>query len=247
MKSKIIDLNEALNNVKDGSRIMIGGFIDVGSPIKCIEEIANRNIGDLTLIAITPGMSDFGKAILYKKGLVKELISSHVGTCQQSTDAYLSGNLYIEQFFPMGTLVEKIHAGAVGLSGILVPVGVGILDEEGLFPNLKEKKETIEVNGVKCFIEPAINSEITIIRATRGDAMGNLEFSGTTQNNNLDMAMAGKYTIAEVGEIVEVGEIEPSKVGCPGVFVDAVVKGYSKEEHDDLYRNIWTEHNKLFK
>jgi acetate CoA/acetoacetate CoA-transferase alpha subunit len=247
MESKIVNLNDALNIVKDGTRLMLGGFIDVGSPIVCIEKLVEIGVKDLTLIAVTPGMSDFGKSMLYKNRQVKELISTHVGTSVQSTEAYLADELIVKEFFPMGTWIEKVRAGAVGLGGVLVPVGVGILDQEGLFPELDKPKEVIDVNGVKCFVEPALTADVSIIKGWRADPFGNIQFRGTSMNDNLEIAMAGKFTIAEVNEIVEVGEIPPEQVGIPGVFINAVVKSHDTDAQDDLYRALWLSKGKLTK
>lgn len=247
MRSKVISIDESLKAVKDGTRLMMGGFIDVGSPIKCIEKIVEKDVKNLTLIAVTPGMTDFGKSMLYKNKQIKELISSHVGTSAQSTEEYLAGDLFVKEFFPMGTWMEKVRAGAMGLGGVLVPVGAGILDEPGLFPDLDKPKEVINVKGVDCFVEPALTSEVSIVKAWRADEFGNLEFRGTSMNDNPDVAMAGKYTIAEVNEIVPIGTIDPERVGCPGVFIDAVVQGYTLEEQDEIYREIWFKQGKLSK
>lgn len=247
MKEKIMSIEEALSVVEDGTRLMLGGFIDVGSPIKCIEGLVEKGVKDLTLIAVTPGMTGFGKSMLYKNKQVKELISTHVGTSAQSTEEYLNDELFVREFFPMGTWIEKVRAGAMGLGGALVPVGVGILDEPGLFENVDEPKKVVEVDGMKCFIEPALTAEVSIIKAWRADELGNLEYRGTSMNDNADIAMAGKYTIAEVNEIVPVGEIEPRHVGTPGIFVDAVVVGNSTEEQDQIYRDVWLKNGKLSK
>lgn len=247
MKNKVMSMEEALSAVTDGTRLMLGGFIDVGSPIKCIEGLVDKGVKDLTLIAVTPGMTGFGKSMLYKNKQVRELISTHVGTSAQSTEEYLNDELIVKEFFPMGTWIEKVRAGAVGLSGVLVPVGVGILDEPGLFDDLDEPKRVIEVNGQKCFVEPALTAEVSIVKAWRADELGNLEYRGTSTNDNPDIAMAGKFTIAEVNEIVPVGTIEPRHVGTPGIFVDAIVLGDTIEEQDEMYRDVWLKNGKLSK
>lgn len=247
MKSKVVSMDNALRAVKDGTRLMLGGFIDVGSPIMSIEGIVEKGTKNLTLIAVTPGMAGFGKSMLYKNKQVKELISTHVGTSVESTNEYLAKELIVKEFFPMGTWMEKVRAGAMGLGGVLVPVGVGILDEPGLFPDLEEVKKVVNVDGVDCFIEGALTAEVSIVKAWRGDEYGNLEFRGTSMNSNADIAMAGKYTIAEVNEIVPIGTIDPERVGCPGVFVDAVVQGYTVEEQDEIYKKVWLDKGKLDK
>lgn len=245
MRSKVKSIDEALSIVKDGTRLMIGGFIDVGSPIMCIEKLIEKGVKDLTLIAVTPGLDGFGKALLYENKMVRELISSHVGTTKESTKEYLDGNLIIKEFYPMGTWMEKVRAGAVGLPGVLVPVGVGMLDEDGLFPLLEEAKQIINVNGIDCFVEPALTAPVSIVKAWRADEMGNLEYRYTGVNNNPEVAMAGTYTIAEVNEIVPIGTIRPENVGTPGIFVDAVVQGYTLEEQNEIYKEVWLSKGKL--
>ena len=245
MKSKVMSLEKALDAVKDGASVMMGGFLDVGTPLKCIDGLIDKGAKDLTLIAITPGRAGFGKALLYKNRVVKELISSHVGTTPESTEEYLKDRLIVKQFYPMGTWVEKVHAGAVGLPAALIPVGVGILDQEGLFPALESPKPKITVDGVECFIEPALTADVAIVKAWRADESGNLEYRQTGLNDQQEVAMAGKFTIAEVNEIVPVGTIPPERVGTPGIFVHAVVQGYTLQEQDEIYRKDWIAKGKL--
>lgn len=244
--NKVKTLDEALSAIpKAGATIMMGGFVGAGEPTCCIDWLVKNQIREITLITNEPGMNGFGRAMLYKNGLVQEIISSHVGTTQESTEEYLKGNLKVEQFYPMGTWVEKVRAGAMGLGGVLVPVGVGILDEEGLFAELKEPKVIIEVNGKKCFVEPALRAPFGLVKAWRADEMGNLEYRHTSMNCNPVVAMACDYTIAEVEEIVPVGTIPPERVGTAAPFVQAVVKGLSLAEHDDIYRQHWLKIGKL--
>ncbi|VBB09882.1 3-oxoacid coa-transferase subunit a [Lucifera butyrica] len=244
--NKIKSLDAALEVIpQTGAVIMMGGFVGAGEPTCCIEWLIKHTISDITLITNEPGLSGFGRAMLYKNGLVKELISSHVGTTQESTDEYLKGRLKVEQFYPMGTWIEKVRAGAMGLGGVLVPVGVGILDEPGLFADLPEPKQVIEVNGMKCFVEPALTAPFGLVKAWRADESGNLEYRHTSMNCNPMVAMACEYTIAEVEEIVPVGTIPPERVGTAAPFVQAVVKGLSLTEHDEIYRRHWLKTGKL--
>lgn len=145
----------------------------------------------------------------------------------------------------MGTWAEKIRAGAVGLGGVLVPVGVGILDEEGIFPDLPSPKPNLRLGDQDFFVEPALTAEVGLVKAWRADTAGNLQFRGTAAQNQRDIAMASSFTIAEVNEIVEVGGIAPQDVGCPGVFVDAVVQGHSLAEQHELYRRHWIKLGRL--
>ena len=156
---------------------------------------------------------------------MKEIIASHVGTTQESTDEYLKGKLKVEQFYPMGTWIEKVRAGAMGLGGVLIPVGVGILDQPGLFPEMKEPKTVIEVKGVKCFVEPPLRAPIGLVKAWRADELGNLEYRLTSMNCNAMVAMACDYTVAEVEEIVPLGSLDPDTIHLPGIYVHRIVQG----------------------
>jgi len=237
---KVKNLADALSVVQPGIRLMLGEFVGSGQPAKSIEWIADHKIDQLTLIVCTPGYRDhFLMGRLFEEGLVEELISSHVATSSGSSDAYLAGKMKVRQLFPMGTWAEKVRAGGMGLGGVLIPVGVGILDQPGLFPDLDQPKQRVSVGGKDYFIEEALTSDVSIIRGWRADPLGNVEFRHTGTLNQCDIAMAGKYTIAEVNEIVPVGTIPPDRVGCPGIFVDTVVQGYSLSEQDDLYRKNW--------
>jgi acetate CoA/acetoacetate CoA-transferase alpha subunit len=239
-------MDEAMGLIpKNDAIIMMGGFVGAGEPTCCIEWLIKNQIKDIVLMTNEPGLNGFGRAMLYKNGLVKEIISSHVGTTAESTEEYLNGNLKVEQFYPMGTWIEKVRAGAMGLGGVLVPVGVGILDEPGLFSNLKEPKQVIEVNGLKCFVEPPLKAPFGLVKAWRADESGNLEYRYTGINCNPMVAMACDYTIAEVEEIVPVGTIPPERIGTAAPFVQAVVKGLSLEEHDEIYRQHWLRIGKL--
>ncbi|MPM70969.1 Acetate CoA-transferase subunit alpha [bioreactor metagenome] len=207
---KVKSIDEALAPIpKKGARILMGGFVGASEPTCCIEWLIQNQISEITLITNEPGMNGLGRAMLYKNGLVSEIISSHVGTTEESTAEYLKGNLKVQQYYPMGTLAEKVRAGAMGLGGVLVPVGVGILDQPGLF-DLPEPKQVININGLDCFVEPAIRAPYSIIKAWRADEIGNLEFRYTGLNCNAIYGMAGDYTIAEVDEIVPVGTIPRS-------------------------------------
>jgi acetate CoA/acetoacetate CoA-transferase alpha subunit len=182
---------------------------------------------------------------LFEQGQIRELISTHAATSPEASEAYLRGTLKVEQFYPMGTWAEKVRAGAMGLGGVLVPVGVGILDQPGVFPELKEAKRTIELNGRQYFVEEALRADVSVIKGWRADPLGNVQFRLTGTQNQRELAMAGSFTIAEVNEIVPVGGIDAEKVGCPGPFVDAVVQGYSLEEQHKLYRDLWIKLGRL--
>jgi acetate CoA/acetoacetate CoA-transferase alpha subunit len=244
--SKVVALNEAMRRVTSGTRLMMGEFVGAGEPAKCIEWLLEHRVDRLTLITNTLGMrGGFLKAKLFEQGQIVEFIGTHIGTTEESTARYLAGNLKLAEFFPMGTWAEKVRAGAVGLGGVLVPVGIGILDEEGIFPELPAPKPKLRLGDREFFVEAALNADVAIVKGWRADTLGNVEFRGTAMQNQRALAMAGSYTIVEVNEIVEVGAIDPERVGCPGVFVDAVVRGYSLTEQHDLYRRHWTKLGRL--
>jgi acetate CoA/acetoacetate CoA-transferase alpha subunit len=145
----------------------------------------------------------------------------------------------------MGTWAEKVRAGAMGLGGVLVPVGIGILDQPGLFPDLDQPKQKVTVSGKEYFVEEALRAEVSIVKGWRADPLGNVEFRYTSQQNQCDVAMAADYAIVEVNEIVPVGTIPPDRVGIPGPFIDAVVQGYTLAEQQELYRNHWIKLGRL--
>jgi len=237
--NKIMPLDTAMAAVKPTATLMMGEFVGFGEPSACIEWLLAHGVGGLTLIASTVGVRGSPLARLIEAGLVTELIGSHAGTSPESSEAYLAGRLKVAQFFPMGTWAEKVRAGGVGLGGVLVPVGVGILDMDGLFPDLEAPKPTIELNGKRFFVEAALRADVAIVKGWRADRLGNIEFRYTGLQNQRDLAMAGRYTIAEVNEIVEVGEIPPERVGCPGPFVNAVVQGESLKAQHARGRATW--------
>jgi len=239
--NKVVALDTAMQRVTPGTRLMLGEFVGAGEPAKCVEWLLDKRIDHLTLIANTPGLrGGFLKALLFEQGQVAEFIGTHVGTTSESTDQYLFGDLKLVEFFPMGTWAEKVRAGAVGLGGVLSPVGIGILDEAGLFPELRAPKPKLRVGEREYFVEEALTAEVSIIKGWRADTFGNVEFRGTAVQNQRDLAMAGAYAIVEVNEIVDVGTIHPERVGCPGVFINAVVQGYSLADQHELYRRHWT-------
>lgn len=133
--NKVLSVDEAIAHVRSGSRLMLGEFVGAGEPACCIEALLASGIGQLTLITNTPGLrGGFLKARLFSSGQLAEFIGTHVGTTDESTQAYLTDSVHVAEFFPMGTWAEKVRAGALGLGGALVPVGVSILDQPGMFP-----------------------------------------------------------------------------------------------------------------
>ncbi|NLY50189.1 MAG: CoA transferase subunit A [Firmicutes bacterium] len=231
MKSKEIAMDEALSHIKDGMTLMIGGFIGNNEPIAAIDRLMELGVKDLTLIAVVnayPG-GGFGLGKLIENHQVKKFIGSHIGTCPAAVEQYKNGELEVE-YYPQGTMIEKIRAGGAGLGGILTPTGVGTLMEEG--------KQKITLNGREYLLETAVRADVAIIRGYKADTMGNILYRGTPSSNPI-MALAADYVIAEVDYVVEPGELEPDRIGTPGILVDAVVKGYGEEKTREIYRQLW--------
>lgn len=236
--NKVTALDSIMEKIGDGATIMIGGFLGIGSPLKSIDKLVELGVKDLTVISIVnsyPG-GGFDLAPLFKNKQIKKFITSHTGTCPEALELYKTGELEIE-FYPMGTLIEKIRAGGYGLGGILTPTGVGTLVEEG--------KQKLTLNGKEYLLELPLRAEVAIIKGFRGDRMGNIEYRGISLNSNPLLAAAADFTVAEVNEIVEVGEIDPDKVGTPGIFVQSVVEGYTLDEHQKIIEDLWVRTGRL--
>ncbi|MDD2229269.1 MAG: CoA transferase subunit A [Candidatus Cloacimonetes bacterium] len=211
---KLITAAEAATMITPGSRIAIGGFLAAGAPETIIDALVEQKVGDLHIIVIASDWEDRGIGKLVVNHLVKSAQVSHLGTNRAIQAQMNAGEIAIE-LVPQGTLMERVRAFGAGLGGVLTPTGLGTVVEEG--------KQIINSDGKDYILEPAIASDYAIIRAHKADKMGNLTFSKTSRNSNPIMAMAGKITIAEVDEIVEIGEIDPELVVCPGVFVNYLV------------------------
>lgn len=236
--NKIATLDHVIDKVKDGATIMFGGFLGVGAPLKAIEAIVAKGVKDLTVISVVnsyPG-GGFDLAPLFKNKQVKKFITAHTGTCPEALEVYKTGELDVE-FYPMGSWIEKIRAGGAGLGGVLTPIGLGTLVEQG--------KQIVNVNGKDFLLELPIRAEFAFVKGHRADKMGNVEYRGVSLNSNPVLATAADYTVAEVDEIVEVGAIEPIRVGTPGIFVKAVVQGYTFDEHQKVFEDLWVRTGRL--
>lgn len=211
---KNIHLNEAVEMVKDGMTIMIGGFLSVGSAKHIVDELAESNVKNLTLICNDTSFADKGLGKLIANKQVSNVITSHIGTNTATIEQMNNGELNIE-FSPQGTLAERVRAGGSGLGGILTPTGVGTIVAEG--------KEIITVDGKDFILEKPLRADIAIIGASISDTKGNLVYKGTTQNFNPLMASAADVVIVEAEEIVEAGSIAPENVKTPSIFVDYIL------------------------
>jgi 3-oxoacid CoA-transferase subunit A len=202
--------------VKDGMTIMAGGFGLCGIPEALIEAIRDSGAKDLTFISNNAGVDGVGLGRLLETRQIRKMISSYVGENKLFAQQYLSGELELE-FNPQGTLAERIRAGGAGIPAFYTKTGVGTLVAEG--------KETRVFNGQTYVMETGLTSDLSIIKAWKADAQGNLVFNKTARNFNPDMATAGKICVAEVEEIVPVGSIDPDHIHLPGIFVNRIIKG----------------------
>lgn len=236
--TKIKTVQEAVKNIKDGMKIMTAGFLGVGAPLKMIDALANTNIKDLTLIqavSAQPGEThDVGKLIANKQ--IKKFVGAHIGTCPEAQEQYNVGTLEVE-FIPMGTIVECIRAGGAGLGAVITPTGLGTEIEKG--------RDKLSVDGREYLVFPAIKADVALIKGYKADKFGNIVYRGTTKGTNTSMALAADLVIAEVDEIVEVGEIPPDSVGTPGILVDIIVQGDSSEDRRKYFEDLWIRTNKM--
>ena len=211
---KIISAKEAANMIKDGSSIMVGGFLSCGTPDKIIDELVKLNVSDLTMICndtSTPG-NDRGKLIENRQ--VKKVIASHIGTNPETGRQMHDGEIEVE-LVPMGTLIEKIRAKGTGLGGVLTPTGVGTI--------IEEDKQTMTIDGKKYIFEKPLGADFALIYGTKVDRYGNVSFEGTTRNDNTIMATAAETVIVQADELVDC--LDPNEVVIPGLFIDYVVAG----------------------
>lgn len=204
--------------VKDGSTVMIGGFLTCGAPLNLIAELARRGVRDLTLIANDTGVQGNGIGMLISADAVANLITSHIGTNPETGRRMIEGRLQVE-LVPQGTLVERIRCGGAGLGGVLTPTGVGTIVAEG--------KQEFVIEGRTYLLETPLHADVALIKAWKADRKGNLIYRKSARNFNPIMAMAAELVIAEVEEILEVGELDPDQVVTPGIFVDILTKGVS--------------------
>ncbi len=213
--NKVVSLEEALDVINDGCTLMFGGFGGVGSPPTIINGIVRKGVKNLTLIGNDAGFPDIGIGRVVSRGLAKRMIVSHIGSNPIAGQLMMEGKMEVE-FSPQGTLVERIRAGGVGLGGILTDIGLDSMVEDG--------KQKILINGKQYLVETALSADISIVYAKKADRFGNLIYETSARNTNPLVAMAGKCTIAEVEEIVEVGELNPEEIITPGIFINMIVQ-----------------------
>ncbi len=213
--NKEITLKEAVDKIQDGMTLMIGGFLAVGAPTQIVDALVEKGVKDLTIICNDTAFPDKSLGKLIVNHQVKKLYVSHIGTNPETANQMNAGELEIE-FCPQGTLAERIRAKGAGLGGVLTATGLGTIIAEG--------KEIITVDGKEYLLEKPLGADVAIIGASIADEMGNLIYKGTTQNFNPIMATAADLVIAEVEELVKVGEIAPERIHTSGVYVDYIYR-----------------------
>ena len=211
---------DAIAPIKDGSVIMVGGFMMCGTPENVIDALVEKNVKNLTIISNDAGTPERGVGKLLGNGQIKTLIASHVGLnpeVAQRMNTDVEADRLECLLVPQGTLAERIRAGGAGLGGILTPTGAGTIVADG--------KQVITIDGRDFLLEKALWADFALIRASKIDTFGNIVYYGTTKNFNPLMATAADYVIAGACEIVETGCIDPDTIHTSGIFVDAIVGG----------------------
>ena len=213
--NKFISIEKAVAQVKDGMTVMVGGFLANGTPNAIVDALAKSGVKNLTLICNDTAFPDKGVGQWIANKQVKKLIVSHIGTNPCTSEQMNSGELEIE-FVPQGTLAERVRCGGAGLGGFLTTTGMGTIVAEG--------KPVVQVDGKEYLLEKPIRAAIALVGASLGDKSGNLVYKGTSQNFNPLMASAADLVIAEIEDLVEVGELFPELVKTPGIFVDYIIE-----------------------
>jgi 3-oxoacid CoA-transferase subunit A len=221
MNKVLASASDAAALIPDGATIMMGGFGLCGIPENLIKALHDRGTRQLTIISNNAGVDSFGIGILLKSRQVRKMISTYVGENQEFERQCLSGELELE-LVPQGTFAERIRAGGAGIGGFFTPTGYGTIVAEG--------KETRVIDGRNYVLEMPLKADFALVKAYRGDRLGNLVYRRTTRNFNPMMATAARVTIAEVEELVEPGALDPESIVTPGIFVHHVLQGPSYEK-----------------
>ncbi|GIN85575.1 putative succinyl-CoA:3-ketoacid coenzyme A transferase subunit A [Heyndrickxia sporothermodurans] len=216
MKLVYTSFQEAVIDIQDGATLMVGGFGLCGIPENLIQALVEKGVKDLTVISNNCGIDDWGLGPLLQHKQIKKMIGSYVGENKEFERQVLAGELEIE-LTPQGTLAEKIRAGGAGIPAFYTPAGVGTSIVEG--------KEIREFKGKEYVLEEALTADFSLVRAWRGDKMGNLIYNKTARNFNPMIAAAGKITIAEVEELFEVGELDANFIHTPSIYVQRIIQG----------------------
>jgi 3-oxoacid CoA-transferase subunit A len=216
-KGKVMSsFKEAIQDIQDGSTLVVGGFGLCGIPEKAIQTLREQGTKDLTVVSNNCGVDDWGLGLLLENRQIKKMVASYVGENKLFEQQFLSGELEVE-LTPQGTLAERLRAGGAGIPGFYTATGVGTPIAEG--------KEVKEFDGKTYLLERGIVGDFALVKAWKADTLGNLVYRKTSRNFNPLAAMAGKITIAEVEDIVEPGELDPNEIHTPGIYVQRLLLG----------------------
>ena len=216
MDKRVVGAEAAIADIKDGATILLGGFGLCGIPENLIAALRKKGTKHLTLVSNNAGIDDFGIGLLLQSKQVKKMIASYVGENKTFEQLAMKKEIEVE-LNPQGTLAERIRCGGAGIPAFFTPTGYGTMAAEG--------KEVRDFNGRPHVLVPSLRGDFAFIKAHKGDRWGNLVFRKTARNYNAIMATAANYCIAEVEEIVELGQLNPDCVHTPGIFVDAIFQG----------------------
>jgi len=212
---KQISIEEAVGKIKSGMTIMCGGFLSNGSALKMLDALSKTDVKDLTLITNDTSYDNVGVGKLFTSKMIKKVIVSYIGSNKTSQQQIDSKEIEVE-FVPQGTLAERIRTGGFGMGGFLSATGLGTLVAKG--------KRIIKVDDKEYILELPLHADVALIGASKGDESGNLVYYGTSQNFNPLMASAADIVIAEIDEIVSVGDIKPEAIHTPGILINYIVK-----------------------
>ncbi|QJB35304.1 CoA transferase subunit A [Chitinophaga oryzae] len=221
MNKVVANADEAIQDIRDGAVVMLGGFGLCGIPENCIAALVRKGVKELTCISNNAGVDDFGLGLLLKTRQIRKMMSSYVGENAEFERQLLAGELEVD-LIPQGTLATRIQMAGMGIPAFFTPAGYGTEVATG--------KETREFNGKHYLMEMALHADFSIVKAWKGDTMGNLVFRKTTRNFSTSMAKAGNITIAEVEELVQPGELDPDHIHVPGIYVHRIFAGAGYEK-----------------
>jgi 3-oxoacid CoA-transferase subunit A len=221
MDKRITSADAAIANLTDGATILMGGFGLCGIPENLIAAVRRKGTKDLIIVSNNAGVDDFGIGLLLQQRQVRKMISTYVGENKLFEQLVLSEELQVE-LNPQGTLSERLRAGGAGIPAFYTPTGYGTMVAEG--------KETREFDGRQYVLERALRGNFAFIKAWKGDRWGNLIYRKTARNFNPMMATAADYVIAEVEQLVELGQLDPNQIHTPGIFIDAIFQGANYEK-----------------
>lgn len=221
MKKIVAGADEAIQDIRDGAVIMLGGFGLCGIPENCIAALSRKGVKELTCISNNAGVDDFGLGLLLKTRQIKKMMSSYVGENEEFERQLLAGELEVD-LIPQGTLVTRIQMAGMGIPAFFTPAGYGTEIAAG--------KELRDFNGKTYLMEHALHADFAIVKAWKGDALGNLVFRRTARNYSTSMAKAGTITIAEVEQLVAPGELDPDHIHVAGIYVHRIFQGQGYEK-----------------